>query len=105
MNPRPELGVSIDCGKRSEQILPYIAQANVLDHLRVEVALADYLLEDLEDQAIERGVLESTLDGLGERCSGCKSDDNIVGVLRGADIINAWLATGWIACEDQQDMK
>lgn len=95
----------MDCGKELKHFLPYIAQANVLDHLRVEVALADYLLENLEDQAIERGVLEATLDGLGERCSGCKGDDNIVGVLRGADIIIAWLATGWIACEDQRDMK
>lgn len=88
-----------------EHICPYIAQANVLDHLRIEVALADYLLEDLEDQAIERGVLEATLDGLGEWCSGSEGDDNIIGVLRGADSIIAWLATRWFSCEDQQDMK
>lgn len=42
----------------------HIAQADVLNQLRVEVALADDLLEDLEHHAVERRVLEAALGGL-----------------------------------------
>lgn len=63
----------------------YIAQADVLYHLWVEPALADDLLEDLEDEAIERSVLEATLLGLGQRGPDGECDDNVVGVLGGAD--------------------
>jgi hypothetical protein len=67
----------------------YIAKANVLDQLWVEVALADNLLEDLEHQAIERSVLEAALLGLGQGCPDGECDDNIVGVLGGAvDVVS-----------------
>ena len=62
----------------------YVAQANVLNQLRVEVALADDLLEDLEHQAIERSVLEAALLGLGQGSTDGECDDNIVGVLGSA---------------------
>lgn len=66
------------------QSATYVAQANVLNQLWVEVALADNLLEDLEHQAIERSVLEAALLGLGQRSADGERDDNIVGVLGGA---------------------
>jgi hypothetical protein len=65
------------------RLFPYVTKADILDHLRVQLALADNLLQDLEHQAIERGVLKATLAGLGQGCPDCESDNNIVGVLRG----------------------
>jgi hypothetical protein len=75
------VGVLLACWLRSTT---YVAQANVLDQLWVEVALADNLLEDLEHQAVERSVLEAALLGLGQRSADGECDDNIVGVLGGA---------------------
>ena len=75
------MGVLLACRSQSAT---YVAQANVLNQLWVEVALADNLLEDLEHQAIERSVLEAALLGLGQRSTDGERDDNIVGVLGGA---------------------
>lgn len=62
----------------------YVAEADVLDQLRVNSALADDLLKNLEDNAIEVSVLEATLSSLGQRSAGGESNDNIIGILRGA---------------------
>jgi hypothetical protein len=62
----------------------YVAQADVLYHLWVEPALADNLLEDLEDESIERSVLEAALLSLGQGGPDGECDDDIVGVLGGA---------------------
>jgi len=45
-------------------IVSYVAQADVLHHLRINIALPDHLLQDLEDQTVERRVLEAALPGL-----------------------------------------
>lgn len=66
------------------RLFPYIAKADVLDHLRVKPALADNLLEDLEHQAIERSVLEAALAGFGQGSPDGEGDDNVIGVLGGA---------------------
>lgn len=41
--------------------MAYVAQADVLNHLRVQVALLHHLLQDLEDHAVEGQVLEASL--------------------------------------------
>ena len=45
------------------------------------IAYLDDLLEQLEDEAIELGVLEASLLGLGQGCADGEGDDHIVGVL------------------------
>ena len=60
----------------------YIAHANVLYHLRIKVALSSDLLQDLERQSIERGILQTALPCLAERCADGECDNDIVGVLR-----------------------
>lgn len=45
------------------------------------LAYFDDLLEQLEDDAIETGVLEASLVGLGQRSADGESNDNIIGVL------------------------
>lgn len=62
----------------------YVTQAYVLDHLWVEVGLPHDLLENLEDNTIERSVLQATLAAFGKRCSDGEGDDNIVWVLSSA---------------------
>lgn len=63
-------------------VLSYIAQADILNQLWIEATLPDHLLEDLLDQPIERGVLETALPCLGERRTDRESDNDVVGVLR-----------------------
>ena len=48
---------------------------------RVNVGLPHDLLEELEDNAIKRSVLETSLSTLGERSTDGEGDDNIVWVL------------------------
>jgi hypothetical protein len=62
----------------------YIAQADILHHLRIKSALSDYLLQDLEDKGIEVGVLETALLCLGQRRPDGQGDNNIIWVLGGA---------------------
>lgn len=62
----------------------YVAQADILDQLRVNVHLSPDLLEDLEDHAIERRIFQTTLPAFGERRSDGQCNDYIVGVLGGA---------------------
>lgn len=64
----------------------YIAQADILNKRWVEVAALNNLLQQLDDHAIESGVLEATLCGLGERGADGKGDNDIVWVLLGAAI-------------------
>ena len=45
------------------------------------IAYLDDLLEQLEDEAIELGVLEASLLSLGQGCADGEGDDHIVGVL------------------------
>lgn len=66
----------------------YIAQADVLNESRVDVCFRNNLLQDLDDDAVERCVFEAALEGFRERCSDGECDDDIVGVLRRADQIN-----------------
>ena len=67
--------------ERLERFLPYIAQADILYLCRVNVGLPHDLLEELEDNAIKRSVLETSLSALGERSTDGEGDDNIVWVL------------------------
>lgn len=64
----------------------HIAEADILNQSRVHVHLSDDLLHELEDDAIDRRVLESTLETLGERCADGEGNDNIVGILGGTAI-------------------
>lgn len=61
--------------------ITYIAQANVLNERRVERQPLHYLLQHLEDDAVERGVLQSALLPLAQRRPDCHCDHDIVGVL------------------------
>ena len=60
----------------------YVTKGNVLYEGGVEVAALDDLFEGLEEDAIEMGVLETTLAGLGQGCADGEGDNDIVGVLR-----------------------
>lgn len=59
----------------------YVSETDILNHLRVEVALAHDLLEHLEDDAIEGCVFEAAFLALGEGCADGERDDYIVGIL------------------------
>lgn len=61
-----------------------LVSASVACEGKEELSYLDDLLEQLEDEAIEMGVLEASLVGFGERSSDGKSNDNIIGVLLGA---------------------
>ena len=50
----------------------------------IHVHPLDNLLEHLDYNTIEGGVLESTLSGLGERRADGEGDDDIIGMLLGA---------------------
>ena len=65
----------------AENVFLYISKTDVLDHLRVEVTLADDLLEELEHDAIEWGVFETALLALRQGCSNGEGNDDIIGVL------------------------
>jgi hypothetical protein len=65
---------------------PYISQADILHQGGVEAGFLDDLLEDFEDEAVERGVFEASLAGFGERRADGEGDDDVVGVLCGAGI-------------------
>ena len=65
----------------AENVFLYISKTDVLDHLRVEVTLADDLLEELEHDAIERSILETALLALGQGRSDGERNDDIIGVL------------------------
>lgn len=69
-----------------------IAQADILYLRRVKVRLLDDLLQDFEDNAIERSVLEPSLPALCERRADGESDDDVVGVLLGA-VQTSWSAS------------
>jgi hypothetical protein len=62
----------------------YVAQADIFDQLRIKFHLPTDLLEELEDEAIERRVFETTFLALGKRCPDSERDDHIVWVLGGA---------------------
>jgi hypothetical protein len=62
----------------------YVAQADIFYQLRINIHLPEDLLEELENEAIERSVFETTFLALGKRCPDSERDDHIVGVLRGA---------------------
>lgn len=62
----------------------YIADADVLDESRVELGALDDGLEELVEDAVELGVLEAALTGLGEGRTDGEGDDDVVGVLGGA---------------------
>jgi hypothetical protein len=59
----------------------HIADADVLDEGRVQLAALVDLLQELEEDTIELSVLEATLACLGQGSTDGESDDNIVGVL------------------------
>lgn len=59
----------------------HVAQADILEQVRVNAGLLDDLLADLEDKSVERSILQSTLESLAQRCSDSQGNDNIIGVL------------------------
>lgn len=62
----------------------YVAQADILDQRGVHVHPLDGLLQQLDDNAVDGGVLEAALEALGQRGTDGQGDDNIIGVLLGA---------------------
>lgn len=62
----------------------HVAEGNVLDEGRVEVAPLPHLLEQGVDHVLEAGVLEAALPRLGQRRPDGECDDDVVGILRGA---------------------
>jgi hypothetical protein len=62
----------------------YIAHANVLDQVGIQVALFVDFLQQAVDQEVKIGVLETALLALGQRRSDGEGDNDIVGVLLGA---------------------
>jgi hypothetical protein len=60
----------------------YVAQADVFDERWIDLRLGKDLLHNLDDEGIERGILEPSLERLGERRADRKRDNNIIGVLR-----------------------
>lgn len=62
----------------------YISESNILNQSWVNLGTSKNLLEKGVDNVIQRGVLESTLLGLGQWSTDSKSDDDIVSVLGGA---------------------
>jgi hypothetical protein len=62
----------------------YVAQADVLNNCRVCIHSLDDLGEELHHDAIDSGVLETTLIALGEGSTDGKSDDNVIGMLLSA---------------------
>lgn len=62
----------------------YITQADILDQSRVNLRLVDNLLQQGVYDVIQLCVLESTLNGLGQRSTQSERNDYIVWVLLGA---------------------
>lgn len=60
----------------------YIAQANVLDKLRIQLRLRNNLLQQLDDEAIERRVLEASFVCLRKRRSDSERNDDIIRIFR-----------------------
>lgn len=79
----------------------YVAQADVLDKLRVKVHLPNGLLQRLEHEAVERRVLETALLRLAQGRPEGQSDDHIVGVLLLAVIAAVSLQSGANCGEDE----
>lgn len=61
--------------------MPYVAQADILDHLRIDPRSLHHLLQHLEDDAIKRGIFEAALCGLAQWRADGQSDDYIIGIL------------------------
>jgi hypothetical protein len=59
----------------------YIAEADILNESRVQVAALANLLQKSVHHVLEAGVLETALAGLGERRSNGQGDDDVVGIL------------------------
>jgi hypothetical protein len=66
----------------------YIATADVLDEVRVEIRLLDDLLQQGVYQEVQLGVLEAALSGLSQGRPYGEGNDHIVGVLGGAGRIS-----------------
>jgi hypothetical protein len=62
----------------------HIAQADILDESRVELAPFPDLLKQGADHVLEAGVLEAALLSLGKRRPDGQRDDDVVGILGGA---------------------
>ena len=60
---------------------PYIAQGNVFNKLRIEVASLFDVFQQAVDHVVKIGVLHATLATFCERGSDSERDDYIVGVL------------------------
>jgi len=65
----------------------YISKADIFNQSGVEVGLCDDLLQELDDNAVERSILEAALPCLCERCSDGEGDDNVIRVLGGASML------------------
>lgn len=65
----------------------YIPKTDIFHHLRVYPRLLYHLLQDLENNAIERRVLQSTLPALSQRSADREGDDDVVGVLLRAGMV------------------
>lgn len=61
--------------------MTHIANANILDQLRVNLHLGLDLLENLEHDAIEGRVLETAFLALAQGRPGGEGNDNVIGVL------------------------
>lgn len=62
----------------------YVAQADILDQGRVNLGLGKNILQQRVEHEVHLGILETALEGLGQRGSQGEGDDNIIGVLLGA---------------------
>jgi hypothetical protein len=62
----------------------YIAHANILNEVGVNLGLLDDLLQQLVDYEIQICVLEATFLSLRQRCPNSQSNHNIVRILGGA---------------------
>lgn len=62
----------------------YVAQADILDQGRVDLGLGEDVLQEGVEHVVHLGILETALEGLGQRGSQGEGDDHIVGVLLGA---------------------
>ena len=60
---------------------PYVAQANILDHLWIDIRFVKDLFQKCVYDEIERGVFHSAFETLCERRPYGESDNDIVGVL------------------------
>lgn len=60
--------------------LAYISEADVLNHLRIEIGLANHLLADLENKSVESRVLEPAFESLTQSSSHCKCYHDVIGV-------------------------